>query len=348
MYSLPLVEELTRLSGKRAPIDAAEALRIVELAEEVFAGIPEKIVKQFRPCFPLDLLAALMVERANALRILGRRKAARLAFRGVFALANAGSQDTLLIARIAYLAGSHYMGRGKYRAASKALSLAAGIYGELEEEHRLGETQLKQAALLYDLDFLEEAIKAQTEALANLDELAEPVTALAAYSNLAEMMQRAGDTTSALQALTDSQHLAEDLKGTRAQGVWFWVRGRCRIASGTTLDGSGDLLDAWRILEPLQDTYSLGLVGVDLCRYYLERCKLEQLEHWIGPTVRALELHAPSPLVVRELAKLEESVKRMTLDAAQVGHVLELVVKTMGQRNRRGKPGRDAENAPPE
>lgn len=77
---------------------------------------------------------------------------------------------------------------------------------------------------------------------------------------------------------------------------------------------------------------SLGLVGKDLCSYYLEQCNLEQLEHWVGPMVHALEHHAPTPLVARELAKLQESVQKLKLNASQVSHVLELVSETMDQR----------------
>lgn len=331
MYSPPLVEELTRRSGEAAPVDADLALRIADLAEEVLTGIPEKVAERFQRRYWLDLRASLAAERANALRIQRRWRAARLTFREAFHLMAHGSGDGLLFARVAYLAASHYWRRNRLRAAGKALALAATTYAELGEEGLLGETQLKQAALLDYRGLLPEAIKLQAEALGNLDETAAPVTAVAAYTNLAELLRRTGDPLSGLAALADCRHLVEELGNSRAHGVWYWIRGRCHMASGT-LDGEPDLRNAWRILETADDTYSLGLVGVDLCRYYLDECNLQQLEHWVGPTVRNLELHAPTPDLARELSKLGVSVQTLKLNAAQVSQVLELVSRTMDQR----------------
>ena len=331
-YSPRLVLELTANSGRAAPSDAAEGLRLAGLAVEVLRRIPDSVRREYAPRFWFDLWAGIEAERGNAFRILGKRKGAFQAFRKAFELLRAGTGDQTVEARVASLAGSHFWTRNRIRAASVAFNRAARIYTELGNEGQLGTVQLAQAALLDERGLLPEAISLQREALARLDEGAEPLTVLAAHANLAEMMQEAGLPIDALSVLADSQALAEDLPQTApALGTWHWIRGRCRIASGT-LDGERDLLAAWRILEPTEDTYRLGLVGADLCRNYLNSCNLAELEHWVGPTVRALERHAPTPDIAQRLAKLAESVQRLKMDAAQVGQVLELVSETMSPR----------------
>ncbi len=334
LYSSYLVLELVQRAGKAAPADATEALRIVSLAELVQKRIPQRLRTAATHRWRRDISARLWCERANAFRIQRELPAARRAFRYARQLLRTGSGDAELRARYATLLGSYCWTTDRRWRASLAFGQAATLYEDLGEEKQLGEVQLCQAGLLNVEGRLQDATALQAEALSRLDEDAEPVTALAAYTNLAEMMQRRGEPGSALSVLAVAEHLAESLPGSRALGVWYWIRGRCRITSGDP-SGEGDLLNAWRILEPADDTYSLGLIGTDLCRHYLDRCNLGQLEHWIRPTVRALEQHAPSPFLVRELAKLGESVERLTFDAARIGQALQLVVETMVPRGQR-------------
>lgn len=331
LWSPYLVELLIQRSGKVAPLDAREGLRLISLSSEVLENIPQRIQSERRPSYWLDIRASIEAERGNALRIMRKWKECRLAFRRALAFAASGSGDAALAARLAYLLASQYLSRKRIRAALVAVDIAVIAYQELESHHQQGEAELKRAYILMSYGSLQEAVRCQIAALSLLDESAQPVTALAAYSNLAEMMQRNGEPLSALTTLDASQHLAESLPDSRVRGAWFWIRGRCRIASGAA-DGEGDLRLAWQILESIGDTYNLGLVGLDLCSYYLDSCNLKALERWVGPAVQALGQHAPSSLIARELAKLEASAQRLTVDTTQVGQTLLLVREAMSKR----------------
>ncbi len=333
-YSPYLVLELAQRAGRVAPADAPECLRLAALARLVLKRLPARLRSAFRLCWWADLLGMLHYEEANALRILRRWEEARLAFRRARAWLKMGSGAVDLQARYASWLGSFFWSREHPWRATLAFRHASKIYQEIGDLPKLGKVQLQQAGLLDSQGRSRDAIALQRIALVHLSKESEPFDAVSASTNLAEMMQRAGETSRALSVLSETRPILEALPYGRPLGVWYWVRGRCRITSGT-LDGESDLLAAWRILEPIGDTYSLGLVAADLCRHYLDRCDLQELEHWVGPMVRCLEQHAPSPLVARELARLKGSVAKLTLNAAQVGQILERIVEAMSHKDQR-------------
>lgn len=335
LYSSYLALELAQRAARIASSDASRCLSIVKLARLVLKRLPRRVRDAYQSCWWADIAGMLYSEEANAFRILRRLEEAREAFRSAKVLLRAGSGALDLQARYASLMGSYCWPQGHHWRAALALGHAANLFEEIGDLSQLGKVQLKQAGLLDSVGRVHEALSKYTTALAHLDEGdAEPIDVLSAHINLAEIMQRTGQHHSALSMLSASRVLLEGLENSRFLGVWYWVRGCSRISSGSP-DGEHDLLAAWRILEPIGDTYSLGLIGVDLCRYYLDNCRFQELMHWVGPVVRALLPHAPSFEVTRELAKLEASVKRLTMDAAEVGETLRLVVKSMSQRARK-------------
>ncbi len=333
-YSPYLVLELAQRAGRVAPADAPECLRLAALARLVLKRLPARLRSAFRLCWWADLLGMLRYEEANALRILRRWEEARLAFRRARAWLKMGSGAVDLQARYASLLGSYAWSQEHSWRASLAFRHASKIYEEIGDLPGLGKVRLNQAGLLDSQGRLDEAVTLHAESLDLLGGESDPIDIVSAHINLAEMMQRSGDCSSALSVLSNASPLLDGLPNSRFLGVWYWIRGRCRVTSGV-LDGESDLLAAWRILELLGDTYSLGLVGADLCRHYLDRCDLQELEHWVGPMVRCLEQYAPSPLVARELAKLKGSMAKLTLNAAQVGQILERIVEAMSHKDQR-------------
>ncbi len=264
-----------------------------------------------------DLEARIYGQLGNTARLRRQWPAAFERFTRAFKAWDLGSLDPEIEAELHSLYGSLLRDRQHLETALESLTTAAGIYQELEQEHRRGRVALQLATVLWELGGYEDATRVHMDGVLLLDERKEPETTLAAWSNLANLYLDLDKIYEANSVLKSSVGLARTLaKNSAARICWLWVAGRVALVRNDDRAAERRLLRVRAYFSTRGDAYNAGRAGLDLSRLFASRGRLEDLHAIMPSTVEQLlnqDLHRDAKLAVEAYRQAVEERREQVL-----------------------------------
>lgn len=281
----------------------ALALQAVHLSNEIDA-------EQLGAGLLADLQARAWGEYGNALRVGEKLDQAEQALAWAQSLAEDGSRDPLLLARLADLLASLRVDQRRSDEAQALLQEVLSIYTELGEDHLLGRTLISMANLVYyDGDPVQAAALAR-EGLDLLEPGRDASLEIAAEKNLILFTAESGRHSLAAELLLKSglRHRAKDdpLTLVRLQ----WIEGKIAAGLGR-LDRASRFLEAVRRdFDDLGRRNDAAHVALDLAGVWLRQGRLAELRSLSEETYARLARVGIGSEAAKALAYLREACAR--------------------------------------
>jgi tetratricopeptide (TPR) repeat protein len=225
-----------------------------------------------------DVSARLWAYRGNVDRILCRWDEARQCFLRAHAALDQGSGDAQLEAELLSLEASLLRDCKDFELALARLAQAKKVYASLQDDTRRGKILLKEAAIFFAMNCLEDALQLQLQACKLLDGATPPELPAAAWSNLADTFCRLGKQDMAARILDECTAIFHRC-GPRStvQLNRSWVRGLIARAQGKLIEAEARFEMTREGYQRLRDPYNEALVSLDLATVYAEQGRQKEL-----------------------------------------------------------------------
>lgn len=312
---IEVAQEVLREVKARFHGDPALVVQAAEIAVEVAeaaSALPEALQH--------DLRAETWAALANALRIAERFDLAEAAWRIVRHECARGTGDPMLQAEIMTLKGSLRMDQGKFRVAERLMSRAARIYDRVEAVDLAGRTLISLGMSFWQEGQLSSAIQNTFLGARSIEPRTEPLLAVVALHNLAEMYLRSHRSTHCLHLLARAESAYGSVKGVVMHLRLRWVIARLLRARGYLLGADRQLETVRRGLLSFGTPYDAALVALDQAAIYAqlgEHAKVRELAREMIPVFR-------SKRIVREarvaLALFVRASRAEALTAEAIAH----------------------------
>lgn len=325
--ALAATEALLRKLGELPHRDVRQMIR---LAIQAWKRV-QRVTADLRGTgFVLDLKARVLCELGNAYRIADRFGTAAMVLQQAAALADRGSGDLLLAARISDVAASLHADQRHFAAAVAILQRVCRTYLKLGERHLAGRALISQALYTgFDGD-PEGAILLLDQGLALLEPEREPILRLKAVHNQALFLIDAGRYREARILLWQNQALYrrfdEPLVAIRRQ----WLEGRIYT-------GLEELAKAETTLRRVQadllrhgQVYDAALASLDLIRLGVLAGRREELPERVDGVLAVFREHRISRLAVGYLRIFRERCVDPSITPASLCAMLSLVASVVG------------------
>lgn len=315
----PRVEALWRLSFEERYRDPQRMLILATAARLAAERLdPEKL----GPGLTADLQARAWAELGNAYRVNERFDRAEEALDQAQGLLEEGTEDILILARLADVKASLRIDQRRLSEAIDLLGVVHSLYSQAGDFHLTGRALMKRGITTHYAGDMREAIFLLREGLKLIDSTRDPQLAATGCQSLIHALTDCGEFQEAGRLLLGSglrqAFAAEPLSLLKLRGV-----------EGKVLAGLGKLGRAERTFEQVRDEfllkereYDAALVGLELAAVWLRQGKAAEVRELAEETYETLrELGVPQE-AFKAVLFLREACRRqaVTLDLLRKVH----------------------------
>lgn len=267
----------------------------------------------YGPALVNDLKARCWAYIGNARRVANDFRAAEEAFNTADELAEDGSGDPLLEARLLALRAGLSRERHQFEEADEMIQRALKIYRDAGEEHWVGRTLITYAILQRNSGQPKDATSTVKQALENVDAERDPRLVFCAKQLLVNSLldmdryKEAERIMPEVNALLDQQNSLDQLRARWTEG--YIALGLERLEEAETIFNETRLTFAEREMG-----YDSALASLDLAAVYLQQpgrtAEVKELAEEMLPIFRSRDVHRESlaALIVFQKAAMAETV----------------------------------------
>ncbi len=320
-HTLAARPELSALLCRRSREQAKWDARQAEHAARVALLLAEQAPGWPRPILAADARAEALAHLANALRTQERLAEAEALWPQVATALQLGSQDPVLVGRLASLEASFLRDSRQLALAFRAGSRGLRQLRKAGQGHEAGLLALKLATIAYEQNRIELAWQLHSLGSSLLGDEVTPLEDLRIVHNSLVLLVERGETAQAAWFLHQARPYYETFGTETLQTQLGWLEARMALK-----------LEAWELavehLQPLRARYlerglrfDAALAGLDLALAQAHRQRWLKVEEVV---LQILPVFEEFDVPVEAMAGLALLVKALERGRWQVGQVLEV------------------------